>query len=290
MSFYYIERGSDPNVTLPVNIGKHCIKFPVCFQLHNHAQLEILAVLRGVLHVRVDIESFTLYAGDVLVVNPFQLHEGKYTSDEEQPEYYCMTVNMEKAFPYPKSVLSVKAHELNEERGAFDNYYPKGTPSADTLFSLIERSYAVFSEKTPESECEIMSLLFRLFQELFHAHYCVRETTHATRRNLDFMRSVTEYTTEHFREPITTADIAAALYMNTSHFCHSFARHFGSSFTNYLCLYRVTRASLEYLDSRLTVSEIASAVGFSDYGYFSKSFKKYIGVTPAYYFGKWKSK
>ncbi|MBR4866617.1 MAG: helix-turn-helix domain-containing protein, partial [Clostridia bacterium] len=57
-----------------------------------------------------------------------------------------------------------------------------------------------------------------------------------------------------------------------------------------LCRYRVQRAATDYAFSSLSIAEIAEAVGFSDYCYFSKSFKKYIGKSPAEYLGKWKKK
>ena len=78
------------------------------------------------------------------------------------------------------------------------------------------------------------------------------------------------------------------MYMEISLFCHTFKRHFGISFSSHLCRYRCIRAAELYKNSGMNIADIAAAVGFSDYCYFSRSFKKYIGQSPAIYFGKWK--
>lgn len=54
----------------------------------------------------------------------------------------------------------------------------------------------------------------------------------------------------------------------------------------YLCDFRLQIAT-DRINGNLSIAEIASEAGFNDYCYFSRSFKKYIGVTPAKYFGKW---
>ena len=113
-------------------------------------------------------------------------------------------------------------------------------------------------------------------------------TDASARHNVEFLRSVSEYVRDHFQQNITTADIAAALFMTPSNFCHQFNQNFGCSFLKYLREYRVQVAK-SYLGSDMSISQIASEVGFSDYCYFSRSFKKYVGQSPAIYFGIWKT-
>jgi AraC-like DNA-binding protein len=54
--------------------------------------------------------------------------------------------------------------------------------------------------------------------------------------------------------------------------------------TTWNCKYNIKN----YASSELSVKDIATAVGFNDYCYFSRSFKKYVGQSPAFYFKKWK--
>lgn len=52
---------------------------------------------------------------------------------------------------------------------------------------------------------------------------------------------------------------------------------------DYLNSFRIEHAKAKLKDSNLSVNEIAYSVGFQDARYFSKLFKKYVGITPKDY-------
>ncbi|MFQ8730023.1 MAG: helix-turn-helix domain-containing protein [Enterocloster bolteae] len=52
---------------------------------------------------------------------------------------------------------------------------------------------------------------------------------------------------------------------------------------DYLNSYRIEHAKTKLKDSNLSVNEISYSVGFQDARYFSKLFKKYVGITPKDY-------
>lgn len=49
-------------------------------------------------------------------------------------------------------------------------------------------------------------------------------------------------------------------------------------------MYRIIKSTELYKNSGLSIAEIATRVGFSDYSYFSRSFKKHMGISPSKYF------
>ena len=55
-------------------------------------------------------------------------------------------------------------------------------------------------------------------------------------------------------------------------------------FTEYLGELRLRRAQELLKDSELSVNEVASKCGYTDIAYFSRSFKKRLGVSPS----KWR--
>ena len=70
--------------------------------------------------------------------------------------------------------------------------------------------------------------------------------------------------------------------MNPAYFSSSFKKYTGSSFIHYTMELRVRRAK-ELLKEGKKVSEIAQLLGFHDTRYFTRTFKKYAGVTPSEY-------
>lgn len=68
------------------------------------------------------------------------------------------------------------------------------------------------------------------------------------------------------------------------YFCALFKRSFGTTFTEHLRAQRIRAAIEKHISDNLSLSETAASVGFSDYAYFSRCFKKYAGIAPSEYF------
>lgn len=69
--------------------------------------------------------------------------------------------------------------------------------------------------------------------------------------------------------------------LSISRFSHLFKSQVGSTPLDYLMSLRITRASEMLSGTELSVSRIAQLIGFNDYNYFIRVFKKYKGKTPA---------
>jgi two-component system response regulator YesN len=60
-----------------------------------------------------------------------------------------------------------------------------------------------------------------------------------------------------------------------------FSKKNGTNFTNYLNSLRIEKSKSLLLETDRTINDIAQAVGFSDYFYYNKVFKKLASTTPA---------
>ena len=103
------------------------------------------------------------------------------------------------------------------------------------------------------------------------------------------MREVAIYLEKHYKDQISTKDIAKEFYMTVPCFCYAFKHNFGTSFVKYLADFRITTAIDLASNNDYTLSELAEAVGYLDYNYFSRTFKKLLGISPTAYFGKEKT-
>jgi two-component system response regulator YesN len=89
-----------------------------------------------------------------------------------------------------------------------------------------------------------------------------------------------EYIEDHFGESITVENIADVVQLNKDYFSHIFKKSIGESFTDYLNKRRIEEAKKLLLQKKYKIYEIADMVGYSDYKYFSKVFKKLVGISP----------
>lgn len=71
--------------------------------------------------------------------------------------------------------------------------------------------------------------------------------------------------------------------LNKYYLVHVFTRTYGISPINYLIGRRIGGAKRLLAESDYSISQIAQTVGFSSQSYFSQSFKRVTGQTPAQY-------
>lgn len=88
------------------------------------------------------------------------------------------------------------------------------------------------------------------------------------------------YIKEHYFESLTIHHLANHFNFNPNYVSQLFQKELQTTFTKYLLHVRLERACLLLKETELPVSEIAEKVGYSDYFYFAKIFKKSFNMTP----------
>lgn len=96
-------------------------------------------------------------------------------------------------------------------------------------------------------------------------------------------REILNYINQNYCEPISFQNICKEHAMNPSYLSQVFQREIGTTFTNYLTGLRVGYARELLESTSLTISEISDKVGYDQYFYFSKIFKKIMGLSPRQY-------
>lgn len=97
------------------------------------------------------------------------------------------------------------------------------------------------------------------------------------------IRNVINYIDQHLSGELTLAILAAEFGKNPSYLSGAFKKETGDTITGYISKQRV-QASLRYFNTtNLSVAEVAIAVGIQDFSYFTKLFRRYVGVSPREY-------
>ena len=102
-----------------------------------------------------------------------------------------------------------------------------------------------------------------------------------------------QYIRQHYAEHISLTDLSQQLNISCTHLNAKFKAETGYTFHDFLNYYRIRRAvELQKRGERKlyeiamsfkiekTLTKIAELVGFSDYKYFNKVYKKYTGYSP----------
>jgi AraC-like DNA-binding protein len=99
-------------------------------------------------------------------------------------------------------------------------------------------------------------------------------------RHASALRKAERYILENYTRKISLHEIAAVSDLSASYFSTIFKEGMGENLSSYLNHLRVDKACRMLLETRLSLSEIASSCGFEDQSWFSKIFKSYMGRSP----------
>lgn len=95
-----------------------------------------------------------------------------------------------------------------------------------------------------------------------------------------------EYLENHYAEDISLEDVAEQVNISPQYFSKLIKKTTGFNFIDWLSMLRVKKAKELLTNSNLTVKEVCFMVGYKDPNYFSRIFKKRIGITPSDYIKK----
>lgn len=95
--------------------------------------------------------------------------------------------------------------------------------------------------------------------------------------------SAVSYMKEHFAEKLDLQTVADNLYISSWYLCKVLKKEMDNSFVRMLNEIRVQEAQRLLVETNYKVYEICEMVGYTDNPYFTKTFKKYTGMTPNQY-------
>lgn len=95
--------------------------------------------------------------------------------------------------------------------------------------------------------------------------------------------AVIEYVNKNYRSEITAAQLIKIANVSYPKLYKDFVKEFGISPMEYVCRCRLGKAQLLLESSDMSIKETALQSGFSDPLYFSRCFKKHIGISPSEY-------
>jgi len=112
--------------------------------------------------------------------------------------------------------------------------------------------------------------------------YILLELLDAQERKSDnaHVVAVLDYVCAHIGEHIMLRDVAAQVNLSKEYICALFKREMGCTLTEYVNTYRLALARERIEAGESALAEIAASLGFENYHYFSRSFKKKYGVPP----------
>ena len=252
------------------------------FMWHCHPEIEITYVKEGSMHYRINNRSFHLKEGDIIFCNSNALHSGEM-ENQEDCSYIPITFDPKLIYGFFQSTICTRYVDLVIQNLAVCAVHIDYSEKWHETFR--DRMLEVISldKKKPDFyELDIsirMQLLWRLLVEHL-PHQPVSTTSDFT--EYERIRRILSYIEQNYMNQITLDDISEHIHLCESECTRLFKRHMNTTLFSFLQEYRIER-SLEYLNTKESISSIAEKTGFSDSNYYSKVFSKIKGCSPREY-------
>lgn len=100
-------------------------------------------------------------------------------------------------------------------------------------------------------------------------------------KNTDKISKAQDFIRRNYNKNIRLEDVATAVFLSPNYFSSVFKKITGSAFSTYLMKLRIQAARDLLVQTALPIKEIVYQVGFEDYNYFNRTFKRMEGIPPA---------
>ena len=245
---------------------------------HYHQDYEIIYIKksRGIRVVGNNIDNYK--PGEVILLGPRLPHYHVLGENVEGEDYAIETI----AVLFPESIFEVN----------------KQFPEFDVCTSILDEiKYGL--ELKGETCLKVQKLLetmtlepsYHNFVTLFQLLGCLGKDDSQyvrlssikydnMRKYDDKTKHVLDYVASHFQEKITVSETAQYSGMSLSGFSVFFKAQTGYTFSQYLNLLRISKATELLATSSRGVAEIAFEVGYDNLAYFNRKFKEIKKKTP----------
>lgn len=240
----------------------------LAFGAHLHYHIEIVYMIEGENTCAIDSETYTLRAGDVLVIFPNRVH--RYESSLCTLRYILLIVN-------PELTPEFATLFANSSPSTPLIRHIGNDPSVRALFEALLRLGA---HDIPYRDAAIKGYLLALFSALL-PKIQLSGTGAGDSRTL---QSIVSFCIHHSAEELSLSILEENLHLSKYYISHLFSDKLGTKFNDFVNSLRVSEACrLLRAENDMTVTEIATVVGFPTQRTFNRAFAKQMGMSPRDY-------
>ena len=238
---------------------------------HWHERMEVWLILEGAMTVSCEQDIFDVQPGDILIINPGQVHSCRV--DKTPVSVDCLIFDLNRLLTHRTDGVDPILRNLRDGSLRFQHIIRK-----NQHLNQIVASIANCPAGDPWGAMEVKGLLLQLLAALCRRY--VSDNHYSVPRHLQEVSSLLEYIHRHATNELTLEQLAAKACMSPSYFCRWFKSAVGESPMSYVTTLRINKA-YDLLMNGCSVTEACRQVGIDDLNNFNRQFRKRVGVSPS---------
>ncbi|MGY4793720.1 AraC family transcriptional regulator [Lysinibacillus fusiformis] len=217
--------------------------------------------IKGVADVQIEGENYRLEKGQIVHVGP-NLPIHRIIASDTKFEYAVIHFQL--------------AEGDNAKFPLYNRHFTLQVGEQIKLMSMLQQLIQNYLMRSHLSFLQSKALFLNILEEML-----------LTIKMMDYQYKkenitlIMEYIQENYTKNMTVMDIAKHFNMERRKLAYLFEKKMGVSPNVYLTDLRIQKSKILLRTSHLSVKEIAEKVGYTDYFYFSRVFKKITGLSPS---------
>ncbi|MFT5889763.1 MAG: AraC-like DNA-binding protein [Zhongshania sp.] len=249
----------------PVAMGYYPDAFDHRMQRQQHDSYLIIYCVDGKGTLMCDDKHYPISSGDMFLLRPDHPHA--YQADDEDPwTIYWLHFNGQLADDFYRHIQpSAPSFHIGVQ--------PRVVRIFDGLSELRRSAYQIgeFIQGGHQLQALLSYIALLLRQQ---------QPQSGKALNWERLRAIMQ---EHVHGQLNLDELAASAQLSKFHFTKKFKAHTGQSPIQFFINMKIQRACYLLDSSNQSVKQVAAAVGYNDAYYFSRLFKKTIGLAPSEY-------
>ena len=229
-----------------ISVSK-CQKMPE----HKIYYYDLTLVLEGEMTYLVNGTQIRMQKNDIIFLPPGTQRARLFGERPVQYVSFNFCVDEDTSFPFPHYLPNAVSAEIRSAALSFPTSH------------LTPNSYS-------KEKC--MHLLGYILYAMLDDH--------RLRSNNEHVLKMIRYVDLHIAEKITLKDVSRAIGISREYASGLFSQEMKQTLTDYVNEQKMLLAKAMMVGENVSLSEVAASLGFENYHYFSRLFKKQFGVSP----------
>lgn len=234
---------------------------------HKHAYYQFAYLVSGSMTITVDRKEYSLTPGDCVLYPSNALHA--ILPVEEN------VVQFELKF-------TVEDKDLHKNLPLLPAVFPSGAQTEAILACIVDYAHTRTEEDADNADNFLYALLSGFIQDKFRSRE--RDSIYILTEGYNTVtKKILVEIEKNFDKPFSLSELGKTLNYNENYLSSTFKRNTGVSVIDYLNLTRIRHAIIWFSYNALDVTTVYETAGFASINHFSRTFRKYTGVSPREY-------
>lgn len=247
-------------------------------ELHHHDFYEVDFLVSGDVTYVIESRVYHMQPGQMLIINPQELHQVYIRSDAAPYERYMLWIA-----PQLLQKLSDRQTDLcrcfDMHRPNYSNLLHLPPQQRKLIPAMMESLLREQAQQAYGSELLQQNLLTEL---MIHINRLAELSDTSQADGDTVVAKVIDFINLHYNEPLSLDLLAERFFVSKYHLSHEFTRQMGTGIYQYIQKKRLLIAR-QLMSEGQRPTDVYAQCGFGDYPAFFRAFRKVYGLSPREY-------